>query len=274
MPNTLDDFYSEEEFDGELQSPLFVRIAPPAGAPYIGRDSEDRPIAVAAGSEPNITHVNFGRRRPSRGHRGVALLLVSLLAATGWGAFFYKVARPTDGAPRRNVTADKTPAVNLAGIGMPDRPVAQSPASAEATPATPPIAPPTLAISPAAQPQHASVATTKPAMEDKPVATLTPSANISGSWRFETTVDGAQHSYDVDLQQQRDSLTGSGRDVHTQTPLSLTGTISGNRVTLTFAGGATQGKIVLVREEDGLLHGRFASTASQSPGIVEARRKD
>jgi hypothetical protein len=89
----------------------------------------------------------------------------------------------------------------------------------------------------------------------------------------------------MELEQNGDRVTGVGRKVaengdairsHAQTPVSVVGTIDGDRLTLNFtergARRQTQGKFDLLLEEDGKLRGRFSSTAARSSGRVEARR--
>ena len=80
-------------------------------------------------------------------------------------------------------------------------------------------------------------------------------------------------------------MTGSGKKItengngigrRGQTPLSLSGTIAGDRLTLNFvergARRATRGRFVLILDEAGRLRGRFSSNAAQSSGLVEADR--
>ena len=61
-----------------------------------------------------------------------------------------------------------------------------------------------------------------------------------------------------------------------QTPISVAGTIDGDRLTLTFTERGTrrptQGKFVLLLDESGAMRGRFSSNAARSSGTVEARR--
>ncbi len=89
----------------------------------------------------------------------------------------------------------------------------------------------------------------------------------------------------MNLEQDGDRVTGVGRkvtengngiDAGSQTPLTVNGVITGDRLTLTFIerGGVrpTQGKFVLLLAEDGSLRGRFSSTASRSSGLAQAHR--
>jgi len=97
--------------------------------------------------------------------------------------------------------------------------------------------------------------------------------------------EGLQLGYEIRLEQKGDRVTGSGRKTtendndinpHGQTPLSLSGTIAGDRLTLNFvergAKRPTRGKFVLVLDDAGRLRGRFSSSAAQSSGLVEAYR--
>jgi hypothetical protein len=117
--------------------------------------------------------------------------------------------------------------------------------------------------------------------------------NVAGSWTLKTQVESSSYSryeglqlgYEVRLEQKGDRVTGSGKKItendndinpRAQTPLSLSGTISGDRLTLNFvergARRPTRGKFVLVLDDVGRLRGRFSSTAAQSSGLVEAYR--
>ncbi len=116
---------------------------------------------------------------------------------------------------------------------------------------------------------------------------------MAGSWTLKTQVESSSYSryeglqlgYEIRLDQKGDRVTGSGKkitengndiDPSGQTPLSLSGTIAGDRLTLNFvergARRATRGKFVLILDEAGRLRGRFSSTAAQSSGLVEADR--
>jgi len=116
---------------------------------------------------------------------------------------------------------------------------------------------------------------------------------VSGSWTLATHVEstsyqrfeGLQLGYDIQLEQTGNRITGTGRKViengegissRVQTPISVTGTIAGDRLTLTFnergARRATEGKFVLLLDESGTMRGRFSSSAAQSSGTVEAHR--
>jgi hypothetical protein len=95
---------------------------------------------------------------------------------------------------------------------------------------------------------------------------------------------GLRLGYEIQLTQKGDHVSGTGRKITengkaigspAQTPITLEGTIKGDRLTLTFTEKGTQrdsqGKFVLLADE-GTLRGRFSSTAAQSSGTVEAHR--
>ena len=116
--------------------------------------------------------------------------------------------------------------------------------------------------------------------------------NVAGAWNLTTNVEssaveafsGLQLGYAIQLTQQGDRVHGTGRKItengtaigsQAQTPITMDGTIKGDRLTLTFTEKGTQresqGKFVLLADE-GTLRGRFSSTAAQSSGTVEAHR--
>ena len=98
---------------------------------------------------------------------------------------------------------------------------------------------------------------------------------------------GLQLGYRIELQQSGNRVTGQG--VKTQengraiqgggrTPIIVEGTVDGGRVTLTFrergARRQSDGRMILDVHEDGVLRGRFASSAARSTGTAEARRPE
>ena len=116
---------------------------------------------------------------------------------------------------------------------------------------------------------------------------------MSGSWNLATQVESSSYSpyaglrlgYEMKLEQAGDRVTGVGRKVtengagigpRAQTPLTVRGTIAGDRLTLTFVEQGTQretqGKFVLLVDDAATLRGRFSSNAAQSSGRVEAHR--
>jgi hypothetical protein len=88
--------------------------------------------------------------------------------------------------------------------------------------------------------------------------------------------------YEVKLEQSGERVTGVGRKIAengsaiSPTPISVAGTIQGDRLMLTFtersAEGAIQGKLVLLVDDSGTMRGRFSTTDAQSSGTVEAHR--
>ena len=119
------------------------------------------------------------------------------------------------------------------------------------------------------------------------------SAPLSGDWVMNTRVESSQLQryeglrlgYVVNLRQDGDRISGTGWKVReddrtinasSRTPINFDGVMNGDRVELTFTEGGrlrtTAGKLVLARDSDDVLRGRFFSTAAQSVGIVEIRR--
>lgn len=116
---------------------------------------------------------------------------------------------------------------------------------------------------------------------------------MSGSWTLATRIEtssyrdyqGLQLGYRLDLRQDGSHVNGKGVKTlengrrlgsAAQTPIEFEGTIDGQRLTLMFTERgllrASTGKMILEVNEDGVLRGRFSSTAAQSAGLVEARR--
>ena len=118
-------------------------------------------------------------------------------------------------------------------------------------------------------------------------------SNVAGSWTLATQVEssslarfqGLQLGYEMRLKQDGERVTGVGRKVtengaglrrRAQTPMTVNGTIDGDRLMLNFVERGTrrptQGKFVLLMDESGTLRGSFSSSAARSSGSVEARR--
>ena len=240
--------------------------------------------------------------RRSRWPTRLAILALLLVAIAGWGAYLYEVARPFDrnapagivSVPEQAATsdvpvvvepqagpADQTAPVGTAGV--PERPTAD--ANQPPTPGNAPVALPPEPTP--ATPTAGSLAA------ESPIGTNAPMPDVSGSWMLSTRVDRSSYApferlelgYEIQLQRAGGRISGGGRKVSesgraigstAQTPISISGTMSGNRLTLTFTEGTAErsspGKLVLLVEEDGAMRGRFSSSAAQSSGIVEARR--
>ena len=153
-----------------------------------------------------------------------------------------------------------------------------------------PVAPPAPVVPPA--PAGPLTAAAPEAMES-PDDTAAAARDVSGSWALATHVESSSYGpfqgldlgYEIQLKQAGGRVTGAGRKVtergsgiasRAQTRVQLAGSIDGDRLTLTFtergARRPTQGKFVLLLDEDGMLRGRFSSTAARSSGTVEAHR--
>jgi hypothetical protein len=261
-----------------------------SAAPERGAASADRPDAAVSGntsatptdtarggapvafSENVVSPDNDAERRPSSAAANTA----SASAVPGGDT-----ARGTSG--RTAGTASRTsPTPRTRTLTTPDPPVVAD-RRASATAATRPSA--AEARGSAAPPPVSATRVPAPAARSVP--------DVSGSWKLATQVEssslgrfqGLQLGYEMQLEQNGDRVTGVGRKVtengggvgsRAQTPISVNGTVSGGRVTLTFIEGglqrSTQGKFVLLLEEDGTLRGRFSSNAAQSSGRVEAHR--
>ena len=197
--------------------------------------------------------------RPQRANRavshGLTLTLLSLLAALTWGLYFYEAIRP----PRNQTVAT------------------ESPPAAEANPHVEPVANPIIAAS-------------VPLAESG--GTAASIGDVSGTWTLLTRTErsrdagltGLRHDYELYLEQNGDRVTGAGRKVsengrrigsRAQASISVAGTIHGDRLMLAFTERGTRhatGKFVLLLEGNADMRGRFASTAAQPSGIVEAHR--
>ncbi len=228
-------------------------------------------------------------RHPSPPTRPIPMVsvLLAMIAAAGWGAFFSQLARPIEEQTR--LVEETAPPVER------NNPVASEPlpsperdesATSRDTPSNfdTPV--------PRSEPVEAMPSAEKPARQDS-IATSGLLPNVAGSWMLSTQVESGsdasftdlQLAFELQLQQQGDRVTGVGRNVAengsaigsgAQTPITIDGTIAGKRLTLNFVerstARTTHGKFVLLLQEDGTMRGRFSSTAAQSPGLVEARR--
>lgn len=244
--------------------------------------------------------------RPHRRRGGFVLALLALFAAAFLGAYFYESNRALDGndtaasAPRQatevEIAAPKTetalPAnANDAAPSAASREAAVPPATLKPVPSQDRSV--DASLSPASPNIAAESASAASTVRPGNVATSGTLPNVAGSWTLRTQVESSSYSryeglqlgYEIRLDQKGDRVTGSGKkitengndiDRHGQTPLSLSGTIAGDRLTLNFvergARRATRGRFVLILDEAGRLRGRFSSTAAQSSGLVEADR--
>ena len=186
---------------------------------------------------------------------------------------------PDAGAPRN-------------GTAKPARPLESAAPVTIAPPAAPPVA---ATPGPVAR-SSAAAATTRPPEREPRAADATspiPVADLSGEWTLNTqvessslsTYEGLQLGYRLQLEQRGNAVRGNGRKVlengkairgRGQTPITVEGTVEGDRLRLTFsergARRPSAGMLVLHREGTDGWRGRFSSNAARSAGRAEARR--
>ena len=282
----LDSFTTESDFARE---PDFTR------EPVTSREQQQLPPPVAM------------QGRQTRQRSGLTLPLLALLTAIGLGMFFYRV-KPSLESDARSVAVES----EARPAGQTDTAVGTSGDVRESQPsgmnssAVPQDTPGTFDTTASSAPRVSKTA--PPATKTVPSATRTapPAAksvsnvtaagsvpNVSGAWTLATRVEssslarfqGLQLGYEMRLKQDGERVTGVGRKVtengagirrRAQTPLTVNGTIEGDRLMLTFVERGTrrptQGKFVLLMDERGTLRGSFSSSAARSSGSVEARR--
>jgi transcriptional regulator with XRE-family HTH domain len=250
----------------------------------------------------------------TRQRAGLALPLFVMIASVGLGLFFYQLRFPVerDAVPvaadsaTRSANPDGTAMTGTSGVHqgqLTDAPAPPDVSSTAVRRDTPGISDtPKLPDRPISAPAPPAAPPDRPAETAPPVSAPSVSAssagnksasNVAGAWTLATHVEssslasyeGLQLGFEVRLQQDGDRVTGVGRKVTengaeissaSQTPLTLSGTINGDRLTLNFvergAQRSTQGKFVLLVDEGGTLRGRFSSTAARSSGRAEAHR--
>lgn len=237
-----------------------------------------------------------------RGRARRALTLLALLGAAGWGAYVYESSPPLDLdiiamlAPRSSSPTDTAPTAT-----------ATAPSEAppnDAPPNDPPLASNESAAAPEAdrKPDTGGSASATASEITRPiparpqsVATSSslagPIQNVSGQWRLDTLVETSDSSfeelklhYEMKLAQDGDRVTGFGTKIsenegigpRTHTPVTVTGTIAGGRLTMNFVERGTppgtRSRFVLLVDEAGTFRGRFSSSAAPSSGHVEAHR--
>jgi hypothetical protein len=227
--------------------------------------------------------------QPARGRTWRVVTVIALLAAVGSGAYVSQSNRTFDldilaawasrfASQRHTARTAMTPPATPPTKATPtDRPPTDPPVASKDTDT--PLEPDRNAITVPARPQITG-----------PAASLAPVRNVAGAWRLDAQTETSDSSlervnlhYEITLTQDGDRVAGVGtifRDEHegssvgTQTPVTVTGTIVGDRLTLNFVerGTNTRGKFVLVTDQADALRGRFSSSATQSSGHVEARR--
>lgn len=247
----------------------------------------------------------------SASHSWASLAMIAVaLAAFGAGGYLYKTYSASPAARERSqATATRvsddlqssahSPAGQIQADTRREEPAPVIPTQqASDGPAVP--KPTQKATASAAAPPPSSSAATLPhrSAEDasgraKPHAEVAEadSPSLSGEWSMNTRVEssrlsryeGLRLAYHLRLHQVGNQVTGIGyklreneRAVQTRTPITLGGEVEGDRISMTFREGGTRrsstGKLVLDRESDDVLRGRFFSDAAQSTGVVEARR--
>ena len=214
------------------------------------------------------------------------LVIVLLLAIAGWGAYLYE----------RNQEPDREPQARIVTTA-PSRPSPDQQPSASIVSPPAPTASPTVELpagmmsTPRSAPPAPKIAET--ATKESPATNTTAVPDVSGSWMLATHVESTSYTrfaglnlgYRIELEQSGDRVKGSGHKVsenaneissRARTPISIDGTIAGDRLMLNFtergARRPTQGKFVLLVEDEATLRGRFSSTAARSAGTVEAHR--
>jgi cytoskeletal protein RodZ len=250
--------------------------------------------------EPNVYLPPRTARRTSA-DRGLVLPVLVLLAALGVGFYFYQLGQrriepvpysenaitPDDrrdpSSADRSASLQDTPSISDTPAALP--PAAQPPQTTTLPPQRPA---PEVSERPAAVPPPVAAPRARPERIETPG---TP--DVTGSWRLATHVEssslarfeGLKLGYEVQLEQEGDRVRGSGRKIsengegigaRAQTPVTVNGTIDGDRLTLNFVERGTrrptQGKFVLLVDDSGTLRGRFSSNAARSSGRVEAHR--
>jgi cytoskeleton protein RodZ len=202
-----------------------------------------------------------------------------------------KVAGP--GTPVERTTPDPNAIASAPLPPLPSTaPPARTPSDAE-SPLTARTAPPSAdRVSARVEPPPAARDTAAAARVAIGSAPVRATRDVGGIWSLATRVEssagegtaGLELGFEVHLEQNGNRVYGDGRKVVEngrtlpdggQTPISLRGTIDGDRLTLTFTEQGrrvSDGKFLLYVNDDGTMRGRFSSTAARSSGTVEARR--
>jgi hypothetical protein len=245
--------------------------------------------------------------RAARGRARRALTVLALLVTAGWGAYVYQSSHPQDFeiiSAWVSRLAILTDTATKAATNPPTEARPNDPTDLDPLPASN-----ESAVSPDAEraaDRHSNASDTNMSEFTRPAAAAPQTTgtsgslarpvenvrNVSGEWRLDTRTETGDSSfqgltlhYEMKLTQDGDRVAGVGTKVSenetgtgpgAQTPVTMAGTIAGDRLTLNVVELGTQpetrGKIVLLVEEGGTLQGRFSSNAAPASGQVEARR--
>jgi hypothetical protein len=266
------------------------------------RDTRMSPLPVAAPTPASAASARAAARPDAVPHSGraarVAMVALAFVAAVGLGWYLYETSRPFPDAQRAAVPAVSSDAVrtgapeNAGASAVPDRLPANDSADDTAGDAS-------ASGTPASQtPHEARVddATPSPngASPETP-ASAPAAADFSGIWRLDTEVldssvsnfEGLQLGYHLQLDQVGSQISGNGEKISengrslpsaARTAIAVRGTVDGNQLALTFIERGTrrssQGALVLQRDDDGTLRGRFSSDAAKSSGLAQLRRPE
>jgi hypothetical protein len=298
----LDTFAPEAGVESE---PPSATIPPASRATLLA--TAPATIEAPASAERAVPRRHGATRRRARRRRaaGVALAALALCASFGLGWYLYKTSRPFPDAQRAAVPAvsrdavragaaddsrsssDRKPVNDVAADPVaasdsapPDMRASQTPDEARGTAAAPDARAGSAAASTDAAASAVSSATPAP-------------ADFTGIWRLETEVvsssvgnfKGLQLGYHLQLDQQGSEISGNGEKISengralaaaARTAIAVRGTVNGNQLALTFtergARRSSQGALVLQRDDDGTLRGRFSSDAAKSSGLAQLRR--
>jgi hypothetical protein len=304
----LDVFASEEE------RPVVTEVNASSGiADHAAPHQESGEQASTDFLRPAVTtyRPDFSRSSSHRWGFVVVALAGALLGAIGTAAYLSgRAPSPALSAERSAIeqASDEPGTAGVADGRTPSRPVDSTTGVTEtapgggATDTAPEAAPagrsspptPSRVPSPAAAPKPAAPRSPDPAVAASASTSSQAGPELAGVWTIATrvesssvkTFEGLRLGYYVDLQQNGNTITGTGRKVSengltlrraSQTPIALRGTVDGDALVLSFSEGGrrrrSSGKFILTRAADDVLQGRFSSDAAQSTGTVEARRR-
>jgi hypothetical protein len=267
---------------------------------------EARPVARGPVSDPSAVGEPGGTAEVASAGRGHAATTGDLPHADATTPEGQKAAAPAP-VPAPALPAPVVPqSAPPAAVPQPASPVevppsASPPVARQSAPA--PATPPATSSTPGQVTTPPSTAQQQPTPEgpgstvESPRETrlATPSEDLSGTWRFVTRVEsstipsfeGLELGYRIQFAQNGNAVEGTGRKVSengrmlvaaAQTPIVLTGTVAGERLTITFteqgARRRSSGRFVLVREDGAAWRGRFSSDAARSSGTALARRAE